>query len=330
MCHIKHIICLFLLLISGYLFCQFPPPAGQSGSTAIYKDSSVFVEWAKSSVIERGFLDISDKNAGFVNYGDSVSSVGFPGENGFISLGDSGVAILTFYHPICNGQGPDFAVFENSFNDDFLELAFVEVSSDSVNFFRFPSVSLTDTLIQTDPYGATNAEKIHNLAGKYRANYGTPFDLEDLTNVQGLNVNNITHIKIIDVIGSINDLYATRDSYGNKINDPWPTPFSSGGFDLDAVGVIHSTSNIVKKTVSDEEILIYPNPVSDFLFIQLSEISDFTITINNLTGEILYKNSFKDTKFEKLNLSEFPNGLLIVKIEGEKLELFNKLLKLKD
>jgi hypothetical protein len=33
--------------------------------------------------------------------------------------------------------------------------------------------------------------------------------------------------------------YASCDSQGHQINDPWPTPFPTGGFDLDAVGVIH-------------------------------------------------------------------------------------------
>jgi hypothetical protein len=33
--------------------------------------------------------------------------------------------------------------------------------------------------------------------------------------------------------------YASYDSQGHQINDPWPTNFPTGGFDLDAVGVIN-------------------------------------------------------------------------------------------
>jgi hypothetical protein len=43
----------------------------------------------------------------------------------------------------------------------------------------------------------------------------------------------------VDVVGSITPAYATYDSQGNMVNDPWPTPYSSSGFDLDAVGVIN-------------------------------------------------------------------------------------------
>ena len=46
-----------------------------------------------------------------------------------------------------NGNSWDFCVFENAFNDSFLELGFVEVSSNGNDFYRFPSTSFTQ-----DPY----------------------------------------------------------------------------------------------------------------------------------------------------------------------------------
>ena len=42
-----------------------------------------------------------------------------------------------------NGNSWDFCVFENAFNDSFLELGFVEVSSNGNDFYRFPSTSFT-------------------------------------------------------------------------------------------------------------------------------------------------------------------------------------------
>ena len=80
--------------------------------------------------------------------------------------------------------------------------------------------------------------EINNLAGKYESNYGTPFDLEELSKIPEIDVTKITHVRIIDVIGTLSNNYATRDSKGRKINDQYPTQFPSGGFDLDAVGVI--------------------------------------------------------------------------------------------
>lgn len=200
----------------------------------MYKDSSAFVAWANKCNVVRGFQDISNQSLGYTNVGDSSLAIGPAGTNGVVSLGDGGVAILEFSSPIMDGNGPDFAVFRNGFDNLFLELAFVEVSSDGIHFFRFPAISNTDTTIQTDGFGLTDASKLHNLAGKYRAEYGTPFDLSDLTNDALLNKEAITHVKVIDVVGSIQNQYCSRDANNHKINDPWPTGWGNGGFDLDA------------------------------------------------------------------------------------------------
>jgi len=213
--------------------------------------------------------------------------IGIAGTNGVVSLGDGGSAICTFQYPIKNGIGNDFAVFENSFDDTFLELAFVEVSSDGINFVRFPSHSLTDTTLQTNTFGTTDATKINNLAGKYRSSYGTPFDLQELSSNPILNINYITHVKIIDVVGSVNKQYAKRDSYNNMINDPWPTPFPNGGFDLDAIGVIHQNTSVgLKENNLDDNLYLYPNPINkgeklllstskDILFVSILKETDW-------------------------------------------------------
>ena len=91
------------------------------------------------------------------------------------------------------------------------------------------------------------------------------FDLEEMNNILGLDVMNITHIKIIDVVGSISDSLANYDSEGNKINNNYPTPCASSGFDLDAVGVINSLYNSIS-TIDNNNIDLYPNPVSNKIF----------------------------------------------------------------
>ena len=294
------IICLYFTAIVSA--GPYAPPAGEPNSTAIYMDNPSFVAWATGITIQRGYVDINDPSQGYVSYGEPEDALGKAEGDIYsvVSLGDGGIATVTFERAITNGQGYDFAVFENSFSDDFLELAFVEVSSDGTNFFRFNSVSLTPTNIQIDNLGSVDTTNIHNLAGKYCAGYGTPFDLQELKDVNSLlDVNSITHVRIIDVVGYVqpedfsgdrtvdfadysifaaaymsesNDenwnqdcdiaqpadniidmldlksfvakwlrgnTFARNDSQGHQINDPWPTAFYTGGFDLDAVGVIH-------------------------------------------------------------------------------------------
>jgi hypothetical protein len=234
----------------------YAPAAGQTGSTAIRYDDPSFVAWGSAvGQLTRGPQDISDPESPLATYGNPQTAPIGPADafdpitfqpltdpSKVLSLGDGGSITILFANPICDGPGADFAVFENAFNSTFLELAFVWVF-DGTNWAKFPSHSLTQTSVQIDqsnpaPYNGIDPTDIDGLAGKYQAGYGTPFDLSILSGT-GLDLNHITAVKIVDVVGSIDPAYATYDSAGNMINDPWPTPFPSSGFDLDAIGVIH-------------------------------------------------------------------------------------------
>lgn len=221
-------------------------------------------------------------------------------------MGDSGVAILTFAQPIANGDGWDFAVFENAFQNTFLELAFVEVSSDGVNYFRFPATSLTPTDVQIDNSGAVDATNINNLAGKYRVNFGTPFDLEEFVGEVGLDVMAVTHIKIIDVVGSINPLYASYDAFGNVINDPYPTAFPQGGFDLDGVGVIHQKP-VSLSEIFAHQISVYPNPTNDILWINNTSKSDFSFQLHSIAGQLVCEQTAGE--ITSLSIAHLPVGI---------------------
>lgn len=297
------------LFISQLSHAQFAPPVGQEGTTAMHKDSSAFKAWAIECKVFRGYQDITNESLGLTTVGDSSSCIGRAGENGVLSLGDGGYAILSFNNFIKNGDGFDFAVFENSFTNDFLELAFVEVSSDGERFVRFPAISNTQDTVQTDSFGATDATKINNLAGKYRGLYGTPFDLEELKDSLGLNINAISHIKIIDVVGSISPEYASYDINGKKINDPFPTPFPSGGFDLDAIGVINNGLGNTPKAENINRFIVYPTLVSDFIFIQNFNSKIENITISDVLGN---ENELKNEI--KIDLSYLSNGFYWIKI----------------
>jgi len=281
---------LFLLFVLGVYFChaQFPPPVGQQGTTAIHKDSSVFVAWASQCVVVRGPQNIADIQSDTASAGEAWMATGVSGVNGTVSLGDNGYAVLTFDSPIYNGDGWDFAIFENGFSNDFLELAFVEVSDDGINYYRFPATSLTQDTLQIGSFGTLDATKINNLAGKYRGGYGTPFDLDELSHLP-LNIDAITHVKIIDVVGSISPLYGTYDQYGNIINDPFPTSFPSGGFDLDAVGVIHGVNAAVNNASKNMTAKVYPNPASTYINVQFEGNlnSSARLTIRDVFGKTL-------------------------------------------
>ena len=224
----------------------FDPAAGIPGSLAVCKRDRRILGWATGyQDLVRGPQDISDPTGAKASFGTPGSALGTATSDSrdVVSLGDGGKITLTFDHPIRDGRGDDFVVFENStITQDgkwFLELAFVEVSSDGTNFYRFPSVSQTDVATQIGPFDTMDPTKISNLAGKHQIGFGTPFDLGLLEGKPNLDLNNVKFVRIIDVIGTIDATKGSKDSLGNVINDPYPTKFESCGFDLDAVGVIN-------------------------------------------------------------------------------------------
>ncbi len=305
---------LFLILLTTFTFvlkAQFAPSVGKVGSTAIHADSNCFIDWGSAAHIFKGYKNISTPDSGFVDVGSAESACGRAKENGVVSLGDSGIAIVQFFNAIIDGPGFDFAIFENAFNDTFLELAHVEISNDGINYFKFPSFSLTQINTQLGPFNGIKAEKIHNLAGKYRSPYGTPFDISDLDTIYQNIPKEFYFVRITDVVGSINPKWATTDHYKNIINDPWPTPFISSGFDLDAVGMINgmitSSTNLNKTPniyfiTKDGNTLIKSQQICTFSLynntgqlvqiIQLDSNSDFIQIPQINTGLYYWKTEF--------------------------------------
>ena len=236
---------------------------GTEGCTAVKFDDGRIKGWATGCTLVLGSSNLTDPAAPVVSYGTAEDAIG-PATSStmdVVSLGDGGMATLTFASPIVNGNGYDFAVFENSFNDYFLELAVVEVSSDGEHFVRFPATSLTQTHTQITE--RVDPTFINNLAGKYRVGYGTPFDLEELRDSANIDINSITHVRVIDVVGSIDPQYGTYDAFGHIINDPFPTITHSAGFDLDGVAVLNDALGVEE---ADAVMLrMYPNPASDIV-----------------------------------------------------------------
>lgn len=232
---------------------------GSETSTAIAKDDAAIVAWATS--VEEYVVGTNVDST----WQDSTQALGAAEGSPYdvVSLGRGGEITLSFLQPIYDGPGDDFAVFENSINDTFLELAWVEVSSDGVHFVRYPNFS--ETYEPVDSNGDVAADKVYGFAGKYRAGYGTPFDLsmiklaytiaiedgskfpssysDDLVaNYPHVDFNDIRYVRLIDVVGDGSQVSALIPwgsvDEGYPIYDPYPTVISAG-FDLDAVGVIN-------------------------------------------------------------------------------------------
>lgn len=284
----------FVLLVLSGLGHSAHAQRPYGHARAFPADTVVFSGWATRCTLNRGDQNIADTTLGKTTLGTAAAAIGPAKQNGVVSLGDGGSAVLQFDGFVYNGSGADFAVFENGFgfNNDttfYLELAYVEVSSDGLHFVRFPSRCTNDILDQKNTIYGSNPDHIHNLAGRYIYGFGTPFDLEDLKDSTGIDLNRISHVRIVDVVGSLNDSFARKDSYGNTINDPWPTPFASGGFDLDAVGLLHEITGTLEP--KPEAISVYPNPVhaNDYLSISFKDAGPHSLSMLDITGKVVEK-----------------------------------------
>lgn len=302
---------------------QFPPQYPLEGNDAVHKSDERIIGWATAATLERGWVDISDVSLGKASAGSAENAVG-PANASIVSLGDGGWITLSFDRPVQNGAGADFVIFENAFADPldssmaFLELAFVEVSTDGEYFVRFPAVSnlQTDSQITTTSY--SDASFIHNLAGKYLTNYGTPFDLEDLKDSSGIDIQEIRYVRIVDVVGSLEDEFSNVDHFGNVINDPWPTAFPSSGFDLDAVGVLHQHPLSVEEgTLSADDWLLYPNPADDVLHLKFLQTSNemMQVMIYDISGRQVDRLIFN--KEISIDISRYPEGLYFIRLGNE-------------
>ncbi len=303
---------------------------------AVYKDSSLIKSWATELVdLKRGYLNIGDTNYSLIQQGVSSNyalsgleeNVLGKADGQTVSLGDGGEIIVSFQNPIRNGVGPDFAVFENGFFSPptqniliYLELAFVEVSSDGENFFRFPSVSNQQTETQVTSFQSVDYRLYENLAGIFPVFWGVAFDLDDLIlnpdDIPLLDFENIYFVKIIDVVGSINPNIASYDSRGNIINESYPTPFSTGGFDLDAVSVINENPVSINEKETDI-ISIYPNPTKDY--IQINFDKDYPDSKSVIIYDVFGQEIKSINKIENntiVDISDLKSGIYFIRVDN--------------
>lgn len=301
----------------------YAPKQGEEGSTAIAANATSIKSWATTCEVTRGFNDIAKPEDGKASAGEAVNATGPASNAEIVSLGDAGEAVLTFNKYITNGNGADFVVFENGFlsaGGAFLELAFVEVSSDGVNYFRFPAVTLVNPYQPLggsygDEFGTMDARNLHNFASKYKAGFGTPFDLDDIPNTPLLDKTKISHIKLIDVVGTTNPLYASYDSLGNIVKDPYPTNYEAGtgGFDLNAVGVINEGETLNTSTFFNTEKLFtfYPNPTHNTVYINSK--TALHIAIYSIQGKLIQKTRVVN---QKIDVSQLNTGIYIIEAKN--------------
>ena len=119
------------------------------------------------------------------------------------------------------------------------------------------------------------------------------------------------------MVGSLNPRFASYDTANRKINDPWPTPFPSSGFDLDAIGVIHEQPLAGINKIISNQFIKGPNPIrqNETLHIQ-TENSEFSqLDILNCQGALVQHVYLENTGLTLL-YDTLPAGLFFIHLQG--------------
>jgi hypothetical protein len=214
-------------------------PAVQAGHTV--GEAQAWAMWVDD--LARGPMDVAQPGLGLASWGLESDALDEAEADGYavLSLGDGGFVTLEFETPISDGPGNDLAVFENGFFTEeglFLELAFIEVSSNGLDFARFPALALQP--LPVPGFGSVDPALYANLAGTHMAGIGTGFDLAELaghplTTGGLLDLSDVAFVRVTDVVGD----GSTVDADGRPVYDPYPTIFFTGGFDLDGVAALN-------------------------------------------------------------------------------------------
>ncbi|MDR9398549.1 MAG: T9SS type A sorting domain-containing protein, partial [Salibacter sp.] len=124
------------------------------------------------------------------------------------------------------------------------------------------------------------------------------------------------HIRVLDVVGSIDQAYGSTDTAGNIINDPYPTGFAAGGFDLDAVAILNESLVGRESVLAKPKTFIYPNPAAEFI-----SVKDLTgmFKVFNTHGQAVLKGNYNGGK---INLNELAPGVYFIEFYQGKKQTF--------
>lgn len=112
----------------------------------------------------------------------------------------------------------------------------------------------------------------------------------------------------------------TREEFQLSVKWNQSLPQNDGlyhGFGMSAVSEITEITGINNPYLTEDEILIYPNPANDYLNIIVGELAGQTIKISNIQGQQVYSGYLKELH-TKLDVSQFTKGVYFLTIVSEK------------
>lgn len=104
----------------------------------------------------------------------------------------------------------------------------------------------------------------------------------------------------------------------------WPDhdgTFNTNG--ISAITGLKLETTLVNE-LSNAEVLIYPNPVSDYLFVDLDKPYDVEVSLQDVNGREVLRQSLHDQS-NKLDIKSVRAGIYLIKIEGKEFSKIEKI-----
>jgi len=76
-------------------------------------------------------------------------------------------------------------------------------------------------------------------------------------------------------------------------------------------------SNVSVEHFNGNSFSIYPNPATNLIELKLNldNMSDVNISINNMVGQVLFKEDlYSKDLYKKINIEDYPNGVYLIKV----------------
>ena len=130
--------------------------------------------------------------------------------------------------------------------------------------------------------------------------------------------------------GSIqNFIVISGDTVGFGVHNYWLTVFNDYGCTYTDTIVVNVTSVGISDISKTENILIYPNPVQDNLFVKLPEnfSEPVIVTIYNEKGKEMFKSDKHIANEIKIDFMQYAKGIYFVAIESNNKKEINKIIK---
>ncbi|HKC68022.1 MAG TPA: T9SS type A sorting domain-containing protein, partial [Bacteroidia bacterium] len=132
----------------------------------------------------------------------------------------------------------------------------------------------------------------------------------------------------IGLMGAGTDFYSTDETGLNLSNSTEYTVIAKPATGIQFRWTENTTTAINNIAVASDGINVYPNPVADYVFVDINSKEVKSIEVYNEIGNIVYANAAASKKTpNKIDMRSLPAGVYFIKINGDAAPIRKRIIK---